>query len=106
MEIRDILLKDNTHRIRAMNSLKIQIDRDYDKLKQLWKRRDERVINNCEIEEVRKKMSWMKKGLSVLEELGQNEIEGVISGKVIWIAKGINQRKRCGKAKIGSKRVG
>ena len=94
MEIRDILLKDNTHRIRAMNSLKIQIDRDYDKLKQLWKKRNEWVINSCEIEEAQKKMSWMKKGLSVLEELGQNEIEGVISGNVLWVDKRINRRKR------------
>ena len=94
MEIRDILLKDNTHRIRAMNSLKIQIDRDYDKLKQLRKKRDAGVINGCEIEEAQKKMSWMKKGLSELEQLGKNKIEGVISGNVMWIDKRIKQRKR------------
>ena len=94
MEIRDILLKDNTYRIRTMNGLKLQIDRDYDKLKQLWKRRDEGAINSCEIKEAQKQMSWLRKGLRVLDKLGQNEIEGVISGNVIGIDKWINQRKR------------
>jgi hypothetical protein len=87
MEIRDLLLKDRTLKIRFMNSMKEQLTKDYDRLNHLVKKTENSAASFSEIKEARRLLSWLKRELGLFYELNQNGIEGVISGRATDIEK-------------------
>ncbi len=87
MEVRDLLLKDRTLKIRFMNSMKEQLTKDYDRLNHLVKKTENSDVSRSEIKEARRLLSWLKKELGLFYELNQKGIEGVISGRTADIEK-------------------
>ena len=84
------MLQDSTYRIRSINSLKVQLINDYDRLNQLLNRIENSAASFSEIKEARGLLSWLKKELGFFYELNQKGIEGVISGRAMDIEKKIH----------------
>ena len=69
---------DTGHKMRSVKSLTVQIKNDYAELNQLWQKVDYDKISEIEIDELVKKISWIKKGLKILKEFQIKDIEGVL----------------------------
>ncbi len=69
---------DTSYKIRCIESLIAQTKRDYAELKQLWQKVDNDKIGEIEIDELLKKISWVKQGLKKFMEYRNKGIEGVL----------------------------
>ena len=69
---------DTGYRIRCMRSLMAQIKKDYAELNQLWQKVDNDKIGKIEIDELYKKISWVKQGLKKFIEFRNKDVEGVL----------------------------
>jgi hypothetical protein len=85
----DGLCDDSGYRIRCMDSLIKQVETDYDDLKSSLKMLKNNAIDISKIDEVLGKISWIKKGLKMLEGLKVMKIESVLSNEIVEIEKKI-----------------
>jgi hypothetical protein len=72
-----------------MDSLLKQVETDYDDLQSSLKMLKNNVIDISKIDEVLGKISWIKKGLKMIEGLKMAKIEGVLSNEIVEIEKNI-----------------
>jgi hypothetical protein len=75
--IKDIC-DDNAYRIKHTRSLLAQIKKDYAELNQLWERFNSDKIGKIEIDELLKKISWVKEGLKEFIKYRNKDVEGVL----------------------------
>jgi hypothetical protein len=71
------LCKDGTYRIRCMRGLLIQIKKDHKDLIYLWERLRGVKKVNFEIDEILKRISWIKESIAFFEDFKNSEIEGI-----------------------------
>ena len=69
---------DTGYKMRCMKSLIAQTKKDYAELNQLWQKVDSDKIDEIEIDELLKKISWIKQGLKKFIEYRNKDIEGVL----------------------------
>ena len=69
---------DTGYKMRCMKSLIAQIKKDYAELNQLWQKVDNDKINEIDVDELLKKISWVKQGLKMIREYRNKGIEGVL----------------------------
>ena len=65
----DSLYDDSTYRIRCMDSLRKQLETDYDELTTLLKKRKNDTTDISKIDEALGKISWIKKGLNHIVDM-------------------------------------
>ena len=78
---------DTSYKIRCIESLISQTKKDYAELIQLWQKFDNNKIGEIEIDELLKKISWVKQGLKMIREYRNKGIEGVLWVDAEYIAK-------------------
>jgi hypothetical protein len=81
------------YRIRCMEALIVQIRTDYKGLNQLWKRLERGDIGPSEMEEAVRLFSWLRKELSVFEELRSMGIGGVTWGELEEIERDVKEKE-------------
>ena len=81
------------YRIRCMEGLIVQIREDYAELNQLWRKLERRGVAPSEMEELVRVFSWLRKGLSVFEELRSRGIEGVTWGELEDIERDVKEKE-------------
>ena len=69
---------DTGYKMRCMKSLIAQIKKDYVELNQLWQKVDNDKIDEIDIDELLKKISWVKQGLKKFIEYRNKDIESVL----------------------------
>jgi hypothetical protein len=69
---------DTGYKIRYIESIIAQTKKDYAELNQLWQKVDSDEIGEIEIDELLKKISWVKQGLKIYIEYRNKDIEGVL----------------------------
>ena len=69
---------DTGYKMRCMRSLEAQIKKDYAELNQLWRKVDTDKIDEIDIDELLKKISWVKQGLKKFIEYRNKDIESVL----------------------------
>ena len=67
---------DTGYKMRCMKSLIAQIKKDYAELNQLWEKVENDKINEIDVDELLKKISWVKQGLKMFSEY--RNVEGVV----------------------------
>jgi hypothetical protein len=77
MQIRSELFDDSTHRIRNLRALIAQIRRDYADLDRLVCQINHHGTDNSILEEIEKRISWLRSGLGHLNNVRGHYIEGV-----------------------------
>ena len=87
------LYNETGYRIRYMEGLIVQLREDYAELNQLWKRLERRAVASSEMEELVRVFSWLRKGLSVFEELRRRGIEGVTWGELEDIERDVEEKE-------------
>jgi len=75
---RDGLYDDSGYRIRCMDSLRKQLETDYDELNSSLKNLKNSTADFSKIDEVFEKISWIKQELIMFEQLEMKNIEGVL----------------------------
>jgi hypothetical protein len=78
---------DTRYKIRCIKSLIAQTQNDYAELNQLWQKFDDNKIGEIEIDELLKKISWVKQELNIFIEFRNKDVEGVLWGDAENIAK-------------------
>jgi hypothetical protein len=81
-DTRENLYNDKGYRIRCMKSLIRQIQEDCAECNRVWKLVDKGSVNQLEIEELVRVISWVKEGLETLRELRGMDLEGVTWGEM------------------------
>ena len=69
---------DTGYKMRCIKSIIAQTKKDYAELNQLWQKVDNNKIGEIEIDEVLKKISWVKQGLKKFIEYRNKDIESVL----------------------------
>ena len=72
------LSADTGYKMRCMRSLIAQTKKDYAELNQLWQKVDSDKIAEIKIDELLKKISWVKQGVKMIREYRNKGIEGVL----------------------------
>jgi hypothetical protein len=75
-----------------MHSLAEQVKNDFADLTMLLERLESGTLDISEIEQILKKISWIKKGLYMLNKLKMINIEGVVWGEIEQIENGVGRR--------------
>ena len=70
------------YRIRCMRSLAEQVKNDFADLTILLERLESGKLDISEIEQIFKKISWIKQGLNIIKKLRMVDIEGVLWGEI------------------------
>ena len=78
---------DTGYKMRCIKSLIAQTKKDYAELNQLWQKVDNDKIGKIEIDELLKKISWVKQELNIFIEYRNKDIEGVLWVDAECIAK-------------------
>ena len=73
---------DTGYKMRCIKSLITQTKKDYAELNQLWRKVDNDKIGEIDIDELLKKISWVKHGLEMFREYRNKDVEGVL-----WVGK-------------------
>lgn len=73
--------------MRFIKSLIAQTKQDYAELNHLWQKVDSDIIGEIEIDELLKKISWVKQELNLFIKLRNKDIEGVLWVDAECIAK-------------------
>ena len=76
-----------------MKSLIVQLGEDHTELKGLWEKFKKGSVDNFEIEEIARILSWVREGLNVFEELRKRGIEGVSWGEIEHIDKDVKDKE-------------
>ena len=84
---------DTWHKIRRIESLISQTKKDYAELNQLWQKFDNNKIGEIEIDELLKKISWVKQELNIFIEFRNKDVEGVLWGDAEYIAKDLQVKE-------------
>jgi hypothetical protein len=66
------------YKMRCIESLIAQIKKDYAELNRLWQKVDNDKIDEIDIDELLKKISWVKQGLKKFIEYRNKDIESVL----------------------------
>jgi len=69
---------DTGYKMRCIKSLIAQTKKDYAELNQLWQKVDNDKIGKIEIDELLKKISWVKQGLKEFIKYRNKDVEGVL----------------------------
>jgi hypothetical protein len=72
------LSADTGYKMRCMRNLIAQTKKDYAELNQLWQKVDSDKIAEIKIDELLKKISWVKQGVKMIREYRNKSIEGVL----------------------------
>ena len=86
---RDDLYDDSGYRIRCMDSLKKQMETDYDELNLSLKKLKNNTTDISKIDEALEKISWIKRELRMVEQLEMINIEGVLCNELTNIERNI-----------------
>ena len=78
INFKDDLYDDCGYRIRCMDSLRKQLEADYDELNSSLKKLKNNTNDISKIDEAFEKISWIKQGLKMFERLEMKNIEGVL----------------------------
>jgi hypothetical protein len=84
---------DTGYKMRCLKSLIAQIKKDYAELNQLWQKVDNDKIGEIDIDELLKKISWVKQGLKMFQEKRNKDIEGVLWVDIEHIAKDLQVKE-------------
>jgi len=84
---------DTRYKIRCIESLISQTKKDYAELNQLWQKIDNNKIGEIEIDELLKKISWVKQELNIFIEYRNKDIEGVLWVDAECIAKDLQVKE-------------
>jgi chemotaxis regulatin CheY-phosphate phosphatase CheZ len=84
---------DTSNKIRCIESLISQTKKDYAELNQLWQKFDNKKIDEIEIDELFKKISWVKQELNIFIEFRNKDIEGVLWVDAEYIAKDLQVKE-------------
>ena len=84
---------DTRYKIRCIKSLIAQTQNDYAELNQLWQKFDNDKISKIEIDELLKKISWVKQELNIFIEFRNKDIEGVLWADTDFIAKDLQVKE-------------
>ena len=83
------IYNESGYRIRSMHSLAEQVKNDFAELNRLMKKLSTGPLDICEMEQILKKIPWIKQGLNMLKKLRMIDIEGVIWGEIDKIEKDV-----------------
>ena len=92
-EFKNQLCADTGYNIRCIESLVSQAKKDYAELNQLWQKFDNDKIGKIEIDELLKKISWVKQALDLFIEYRNKDIEGVLWVDAEYIAKDLQVKE-------------
>ena len=84
---------DTSHKLRWIRSIETQIKRDWDRLNQQWQKVDNGKIDEIDIDELLKIISWVKAGLKKFLEYRNEDIEGVLWVDTERIAKDLQAKE-------------
>ena len=84
---------DTGYKIRFIESLISQAKKDYAELNQHWQKFDNNKIGEIEIDELLKKISWVKQELNIFIEFRNKDVEGVLWGDAEYIAKDLQVKE-------------
>ena len=84
---------DTGYKMRCIKSLFAQTQKDYAELNQLWQKVDNDKIGEIDIDELLKKISWVKQGLNIFIEFRNKDIEGVLWADTDFIAKDLQVKE-------------
>lgn len=84
---REKLQSDNGYKIRFTESIIEQLKKDFSDLNRLMEKLKTGIIKSSEIDEIWRKISWIKQGLKTFNKMNYGHIEGVLSGDVTDIEK-------------------
>ncbi len=84
---------DISYKMRFIESLIAQTKKDYAELNQLWQKFDNNKIGDIEIDELLKKISWVKQELNIFIELRNKDIEGVLWSDAEQIVKDLQVKE-------------
>ena len=84
---------DTGYKMRFIESLIAQTKKDYAELNQLWQKFDNNKIGDIEIDELLKKISWVKQELNIFKEFRNKDIEGVLWSDAEQIVKDLQVKE-------------
>jgi len=84
---------DTGYKMRCIKSLIAQTKKDYAELNQLWQKVDNDKIDEIDIDELLKKISWVKQGLKIYRKYRNKDIEGVLWMDTERIAKDLQAKE-------------
>ncbi len=84
---------DTGYKIRYVESLVSQTKKDYAELNQLWQKFTNNKIGESELDELLKKISWVKQELNLFIEYRNKGIEGVLWSDAECIAKDLQVKE-------------
>ena len=92
-EFKNQLCADTGYNIRCIESLISQTKKDYAELNQLQQKFDNNKIGEIEIDELLKKISWVKQELNIIIEFRNKDVEGVLWVDAEHIAKDLQVKE-------------